>query len=134
MFSKAGFATLVTVRNMNRAVKFYTEALGGKLTYRGEGDMKDSWASVKLGSEEFWLITPQVWERRTLSYSVFLVKDVKAVVEELKGRGVRFQPAEKGSKESRIEGPIVYEPFGASAFFKDSEGNLFMVWQNNPPM
>jgi hypothetical protein len=38
------------------------------------------------------------------------------------------------SKETKVEGPIAYESFGASAFFKDSEGNLLMVWQNNPPM
>ena len=39
-------ATLVPVRNMDRAVKFYTESLGGKLLHRMEGDMKDFWASV----------------------------------------------------------------------------------------
>lgn len=133
-FSEAGYATLIPIRDMDRALKFYTEALGGKLLYRGEGDMKDDWASVKLGNEEFWLITPSAREKRALSYSAFLVKDIKAVVDELKGRGVKFQRGEKMSKESRVEGPITYESFGASAFFKDSEGNLLMVWQNEPPM
>jgi predicted enzyme related to lactoylglutathione lyase len=134
MFSKAGFATMVPVRNMNRAIKFYSEALGAKLTFRGDGEMKDSWASVKLGSEDFWLIAPETWEKRTLAYSVFLVNDIKGAVNELQGRGVKFQKAEKMSKETRIDGPIAFESFGASAFFKDSEGNLLMVWQNNPPM
>jgi predicted enzyme related to lactoylglutathione lyase len=134
MFSKAGFATMVPVRNMNRAIKFYIEVLGGKLTFRGDGEMKDSWASVKLGSEDFWLITPETWEKRALAYSVFLVKDIKGAVDELQGRGVKFQKAEKMSKETKIDGPIAFESFGASAFFKDSEGNLLMVWQNNPPM
>ncbi|SRR5712692_4823200 len=119
---------------MNRAIKFYTEALGGKLLYRGEGEMKNSWASMKLGKEEFWLITPQEREKRTLAYSTFLVKDIKAAVKELKGKGVKFQPAEKMSEESRLDGPIAYDSFGAAAFFKDSEGNLLMVWQNIPPM
>jgi catechol 2,3-dioxygenase-like lactoylglutathione lyase family enzyme len=134
MFAEARFATLIPIRDMDRAIKFYTKALGGKLMYRGEGQMKDYWASMKLGREEFWLITPQTREKRTLAYSTFLVKDIKAVVKELKGRGVRFQRAEKMSKESRLEGPIAYESFGASAFFKDSEGNLLMIWQNFPPM
>jgi catechol 2,3-dioxygenase-like lactoylglutathione lyase family enzyme len=122
------------VKDMDRAVKFYTKSLGGKLTYRGEGDMKDSMASVKLGKEEFWLITPESWEKRELSYSAFLVKNIKAAVKELEGKGVKFNPGEKMGKESKVEGPITYEPWGASAFFKDSEGNLLMVWQNNPPM
>lgn len=134
MLSQAGFATIVPVRNMGRAISFYTEALGGKLTFRGEGEMKDMWASVRVGSEDFWLIPPQTREKRTLAYSVFLVKDVKAAVGELQGKGVKFQRAEKMSKETRIEGPIAYESFGASAFFKDSEGNLLMIWQNVPPM
>ena len=134
MFSKSGYATIVPVRNMSRALKFYTEALGGKLVYRGEGDMKDYWASVKVGREEFWLTAPEKREKRDLAYSVFLVKDIRAAVKELQGRGVKFQPAEKMSEETKVEGPIAHEKFGSAAFFKDSEGNLLMVWQNNPPM
>ena len=30
---------------------------------------------------------------------------------------------------TKVDGPIAYEEFGASAFFKDSEGNLLMLWQ-----
>jgi catechol 2,3-dioxygenase-like lactoylglutathione lyase family enzyme len=134
MFSKAGYATLIPVKDMDRAIRFYTEALGGKLTYRGTGDMKDFWASVKLGKEDFWLIVPEKREKRDLAYSAFLVKDIKGVVKELKGRGVKFLPGEKMGKESRVEGPITFEPSGASAFFKDSEGNMLMVWQNNSSM
>ena len=133
-FSDSRFATLIPVRSMGRAIKFYTQALGGKLMYRGEGKMRDYWASVRLGREEFWLITPQTREKRSLAYSTFLVKDIRAVVKELKKKGVKFQPAEKMSKESKLEGPISRESFGASAFFKDSEGNLLMIWQNIPPM
>lgn len=134
MLSTADYATLVPVRNMGRAIKFYTETLGGMVTFRGEGEMKDSLATVKLGNENFWLITPETWEKRTLSYSAFLVKNIKKVVEELQEKGVKFQKAERMSKETKIEGPIAFESFGASAFFKDSEGNLLMIWQNNPPM
>jgi len=134
MFSDARLATLIPIRDMTRAIKFYTKALGGKLRYRGEGEMKDSWAYVTLGKNDLWLITPQKREKRTLAYSTFLVKNIKAAVNELKRKGVKFQRAEKMGPDSRIEGPITYESFGASAFFKDSEGNVMMIWQNNPPM
>jgi predicted enzyme related to lactoylglutathione lyase len=123
-------ATLVPVKNMDRAVKFYTESLGGKLLYRDKGDMKDFWASIKVGKDEFWLVAPETREKRTLAYSTFVVKDIKSVVADLKGRGVKFQRAEKMSKETKVEGPVAYEQFGASAFLKDSEGNLLMLWQN----
>jgi predicted enzyme related to lactoylglutathione lyase len=123
-------ATLVPVKNMDRAVKFYTESLGGKLLFRDTGEMKDSWASIKMGKSEFWLIAPETREKRTLAYSTFVVKDIRAVVKDLKSKGVKFQKADRMSKETKVEGPIAVESFGASAFLKDSEGNLLMVWQN----
>lgn len=134
MLSKAGYATLLPVKNMSRAIRFYTEKLGATLTYRGEGDMKDFWASVKLGKEDFWLVSPDEQEKRELAYSVFYVKNIKREVKELEGKGVKFRPGEKMGPGSKVEGPIAYDPSGASAFFKDSEGNLLMLWQNSPPM
>ena len=128
--SQARLATLIPIREMNRAIRFYTKTLGGKLTYRGEGEMKDFWASLTLGANEIWLIRPQKREKRTLAYSTFLVKNIRSVVSELKRKGVRFQRAEKMSPETKLEGPIAFEPIGASAFFKDPEGNVLMIWQN----
>ena len=132
VFSKSRFATIVPIVNMSRAIRFYTEALGGKLLVRGEGDMKDGWASVRVGKEEFWLVKPQSRERRKLSYSVFLVDEIAAAVKELQGRGVKFEKAEGTGKDSKVKGSIAYEAYGASAFFKDSEGNLMMMWQTGP--
>ncbi|HZW55359.1 MAG TPA: hypothetical protein VFF30_03640 [Nitrososphaerales archaeon] len=53
MLSKAEFAMITPVLNMDRAIKFYTKALGGKLEMRAAGDMKDMWASVRIGSQVF---------------------------------------------------------------------------------
>ena len=91
--------------------------------------MKDSFASVKIGRHEFWLITPSAWEKRELTYNAFVVDDISAAVAELKGRGVKFSRAERSSPKTKIEGPISLDSWGAEAFFKDSEGNLLMVWQ-----
>jgi catechol 2,3-dioxygenase-like lactoylglutathione lyase family enzyme len=132
--SDARLATLVTIKDMDRAIKFYTKTLGGKLLHRGEGEMKDWWASVKVGRNEFWLVAPDTKEKRTLAYSTFVVKDIRSVVDDLKARGVKFSRAERTSKETKIEGPIASDSFGAEAFFKDSEGNLLMVWQSSPLM
>jgi predicted enzyme related to lactoylglutathione lyase len=129
LLSKSSFATMVPIRNMDRAVKFYTRMLGGSLNIRGEGDMKDYWASVNVGKTEFWLMKPEKREKRSLAYSTFLVKDIKRTAAGLKRKGVKFLRAEKMGGDSRIEGPVVYTPYGASAFFKDSEGNLLMLWQ-----
>lgn len=97
---------------------------------RGEGEMRDSWASVTIGKEEFWLVEPQKWEKRELAYSAFVVKDIKKTIAGLRKKAVDFHPAEKMGEETKIEGPIAYSPWGATAFFDDSEGNLLMLWQN----
>lgn len=130
MLDKAGLVTLVTVKKMERAIKFYTEALGGKLISRGEGQMKDWWASVKVGKNEFWLVVPSNWEKRELAYSVFIVDDITAAVADLKKNGVKFNRAEKLDAETKVEGPIGRHAWGADAFFKDSEGNLLMLWES----
>jgi catechol 2,3-dioxygenase-like lactoylglutathione lyase family enzyme len=122
-------ATLIPVRNMDRAVKFYTSTLGGKLLHRMEGEMKDFWASVRVSRSEFWLVSPEEREKMELAYSVFMVDDIKGVVRELKEKGVKFNRGEKMGKDSKVEGPITYDPTGATAFFKDSEGNLLMLFQ-----
>ncbi|HZY71037.1 MAG TPA: VOC family protein [Thermoplasmata archaeon] len=123
-------ATLMPVRKMNRAIKFYTKTLGGKLNARGQGEMKDFWASVNLSGSELWLVAPSEREKRKLAYTTLIVKDIKRTVSGLTKKGVKFDRAERMGKETRVEGPIAFESFGASAFFKDPEGNLLMVWQD----
>jgi predicted enzyme related to lactoylglutathione lyase len=130
MLSKADFATLIPIRNMDRALKFYTKTLGGSLNMRASGDMKNSWASVSLGKTEFWLVRPEKHEKRDLAYSTFVVKDIKKTVDGLKRKRVKFLPAERMGADSKIDGPISYSPYGAGAIFKDSEGNLLMLWEN----
>jgi predicted enzyme related to lactoylglutathione lyase len=127
MLSKASFATLVPVKNMKRAVKFYTESLGGKLNMKAEKEF----ASINIGKNQFWLIIPSKEEKRELAYSSFVVDDIKATVTELKKNGVKFEKAEKMGKKSKIEGPITYEEMmGAFAFFQDSESNMQMLYQS----
>lgn len=117
---------------MDRAVRFYTSTLGGKLIHRMDGEMKDFWASVKVSGSELWLVSPEEREKRELAYSVFMVDDIRAIVGALKEKGVKFNRGEKMGKDSRVEGPITYDPTGATAFFKDSEGNLLMLFQGTP--
>jgi catechol 2,3-dioxygenase-like lactoylglutathione lyase family enzyme len=132
MLTKAGFASFVLIRDMDRALKFYTKILGGKLVERAPGEMKDSWASVKIGKENFWMINPPGprAKKPDLAFSTFIVKDLKAEVQGLQKKGVKFQKAEKMDSTTKIDGPIATDAFGATAFFNDSEGNLLMLWQS----
>lgn len=125
---------LITVKDMTRAVSFYTRRLGAKLLYRARGSMKNDFATLKVGGVEVWFIRPEKWEKRTLSYHTLVVKNLKRFVSELQRAGVRFDKAVAMGPESKVEGPIAWEAWGGSAFFKDSEGNLLMAWQNTGGM
>ncbi len=58
--------------------------------------------------------------------AVIQVGDVRAAVEEVRGRGVEFE--EYNTPETRTEGGIARMPDGGEvAWFKDSEGNLVGV-------
>ncbi|MCI4348741.1 MAG: VOC family protein [Thermoplasmata archaeon] len=128
------FVTLIPIQNMSRAIKFYTKTLGGRVTERARGPMKDFWAAGRIGGADIWFVNPGQREKRKLAYTTFLVKDIKRYVRKLKTAGVRFEKAERMGKDTKIDGPIAFDTWGASAFFKDTEGNLLMAWQNFPPM
>jgi catechol 2,3-dioxygenase-like lactoylglutathione lyase family enzyme len=131
MAKSAEFVTLVPIRNMTRAIRFYTKQLGGRLVMRGTGTMKNYWASMNVAGHQIWLVAPQKREKRSLAYMTLVVKDAKRFVRALQRRGVKFNRAEPMSPDSKVDGPLVVEKYGTSAFFKDPEGNLWMVWQNS---
>ncbi len=133
MLAKSHFAALIPIKKMDRALEFYTATLGGELKMRGQGEMKDTWASVRINKSEFWLIAPDKQEKRVLAYNVFVVEDIKEAVGGLRKRGAKFDPAEDMGPGSKKDGPITTAPWGAkSAFFKDSEGNLLMLYEEAP--
>ena len=98
---------------------------------RGTGEMKNSWASVKVGKQDFWLVNPPGPKPKIpdLAFSTFIVKDVKKEVQDLRKKGVRFQKAEKMGPDTVVDGAVASDEFGSTAFFYDSEGNLLMLWQ-----
>ena len=121
--------TLIPIRKMDPALTFYTKALRAPVTDRATGAMKNSWAAGKVCGAEVWFTGVEKWEKRSLAYQTFVVKDIRRFVAKLKRAGVAFEKAERMSKETKIDGPMAFDVYGASAFFKDSEGNLLMVWQ-----
>jgi|HubBroStandDraft_1064217.scaffolds.fasta_scaffold00229_13 catechol 2,3-dioxygenase-like lactoylglutathione lyase family enzyme len=134
MFASARMVSLIPVRNMQRAIKFYTKKLGAKVVFRARGPMKNYWASLRLGKVDVWFVAPDKIEKRSLAYHTFVVKSVRTAVKGLQKKGVKFEKGQKTPSSTSIEGPITWEPFGGAAFFRDTEGNLLMVWQNIPPM
>jgi uncharacterized glyoxalase superfamily protein PhnB len=134
MPSSPSFVTLVPIRNMTRAIRYFTKQLGGKLVMRGTGDMRDGWASMRIAGHDVWLIAPDARESRKLAYTSLVVKDAKRYVKTLQQRGVKFQRAERMGPEWKIDGPLMISPYGSMAYFKDPEGNLWMVFESPDDM
>lgn len=129
MAEGATLVSLIPIKKMNRAIKFYTKCLGATVEDRGEGEMKDYWASLQLGGSTVWFVAPEKREKRKLAYHNFVVKDIRKFVASLQRNDVEFEKPVRMSKRTKVEGPIAFDKMGGSAFFYDSEGNLLMAWQ-----
>ncbi len=134
MAKDAQLVTLIPIRNMNRAIKFYTGTLDGKLVMRGTGQMKNYWAALNIAGADVWFVAPEKREPRKLAYTTFIVKDIRKYVAKLQRRKVKFDRAERMGPDTKIEGPIAFDENGAAAYFKDPEGNLLMIFQVDPRM
>jgi hypothetical protein len=93
------------------------------------GGTKDSWAAVNVGKASLWLIEPEEHEKMKLAYNVFVVKGIRRLVGGLEKKRVRFLPTEEMGPGTKTDGPVAEEPWGANTFFKGSEGNLLMLWE-----
>ena len=83
---------------------------------------------LTVGDGTNWLVVFPARARSSGEFTqvVFQVTDVRAAVEEMRGRGVEFEAYD--TPETRTEGGIARMPGGGEgAWFKDSEGNLVGV-------
>jgi predicted enzyme related to lactoylglutathione lyase len=110
-------ATYYTVKDLDRAVKFYTALLGAEPTEKN-ADVNAEWTFA--GGETFGLYKPDASEWTPHAGIEFGVDDLKAAVEENKARGVKFD--DNGKIE---ETPVCYMAFG-----QDTEGNSFILHQH----
>ena len=108
----------IPVRDQDRAVKFWTEKMGFKVT-TDQPLGKQRWIelSVKNSETGIVLFTPDGHEDRIGSFfnGSFACDDVEATHRQLSAKGVEFtQPPKR-------------ETWGTSALFKDSEEHQFVL-------
>ncbi len=115
---RGGNAT-VFVSNMDRAVRFYTEALGLALAFRAG----DDWAQIDAG-DGFQIglhpASPSAGQPGTVGATqvgLNVSRRLEDVVEALQSRGVPF------------DGPIVEDEHVRLAFLKDPDGNVLYLCQ-----
>ena len=109
----------VPVTDQQRALEFYTNALGFRVITDQPFDDKQRWIELGIGrsSTGIALFTPEGHENRigTFSGISFVADDVDATYRELKGKGVTF-----------IQEPQKAD-WGTAAVFADPDGNQFVL-------
>jgi predicted enzyme related to lactoylglutathione lyase len=121
----AGITATLPAQDLDRAMNFYVEKVG--LQAFESGFLKASDGQVGLtvgdGANRLFVYPAQARSPGEFTQAVIQVTDVRAAVEEMRGRGVEFE--EYDTPETRTEGGIAQMPGGGEgAWFKDSEGNL----------
>jgi len=113
----------VMVSNMDASVRFYTGALGMKLTNR----YGDHWATVDggkgliIGLHPASPKYPAPGAKGGMLIGLEIDEPIQQAVDQLKAKGVPFV------------GPVVNDAgAGAFAHFEDPDGNSLYLWETNP--
>lgn len=115
----------IPVSNQDVALKFYTEALGFKVTTDQPYTEKQRWIELMIPGAEtgLSLFTPEGQEDRIGQFQSisYWCDDVFATAKALAAKGVTFTKEPKN------------EVWGSVAVFKDPDGNLFVLSSKGKP-
>lgn len=118
----ASIMPVLVVDDLDRAIAFYRDKLG--LGIRLSDELPGS-AIVEVGSKGYLFLYKTDFKRGENTVASFVVKDLEATVDELRGRGVTFE--EYDLPGLRTVNGIVTMGDNKSAWFKDSEGNTIAI-------
>lgn len=118
MISHVKFVS-IAVSDQQRALEFYTEKLGFRVTTDQPMGAGQRWLELEVpgATTRVVLVTPPGQEDRigTFSNLVFACADIEQAYQEMLDAGVEFAQ------------PLKREPWGAGAIFKDPDGNQFLL-------
>jgi predicted enzyme related to lactoylglutathione lyase len=125
MLQNSPLYAYIPAKDVSRARKFYEEKLGFKPGRQIEGGVVYDFGK---GTSCFLYPTPNAGTSRA-SQAFWQVDDIEREVAELKKRGVQFEDYDMpGMKKS---GSIFTEGGAKAAWFKDTEGNILAVIQDD---
>lgn len=123
MLKNSQVVLTVPVKEMERAVEFYSKVLGLEIEMRAPGDFRNTWTSVKGGVNTSLWLNPGKWQ------VTFLVGDIYGEVDALKRKGVKFRPIPDHPRIQKETEEIARVPWGWMAFFQDTEDNDIMLFE-----
>jgi predicted enzyme related to lactoylglutathione lyase len=124
----SGITATLPAEDLGRAKAFYIEKVGLQAVESHFLEASDGRVGLLIGDEVNQLAVYPAHARSSgeFTQAVLQVTDVRATVEEMRARGVKFEDYD--TAETRSENGIARTPDGREgAWFKDSEGNLIGV-------
>ena len=124
----SGITAALPAQDPARAKAFYVEKVGLHAVESDSLRASDGRVGLTVGEgvNQLFVYPAAARSSGEFTQAVLQVADVRAAVEEMRGRGVEFE--EYDTSETRTENGIARTPDGGEgAWFKDSEGNLIGV-------
>jgi predicted enzyme related to lactoylglutathione lyase len=121
----SGITAALPAQDLDRAKAFYVEKVGLQALESDYLKARDGQVGLRVadGVNQFFVYPARARSSGEFTQAVIHVTDVRAAVEEMRGRGVEFE--EYDTPETRTENGVAQMPGGGeAAWFKDSEGNL----------
>ena len=112
----------VMISNMDRAIQFYTETLGLKLTNR----FGDNWATVEagrgltIGLHPASPRHPAPGTKGSMMLAFEITEPIEHVIARLTEKGVHFT------------GPVIRDEPGNFVDLEDPDGNVIYLWEVSP--
>jgi predicted enzyme related to lactoylglutathione lyase len=124
----SGITAALPAQDPGRARAFYIQKVGLQAVESHSLEATDGRVGLTVGDgvNQLFVYPARARSSGEFTQAVIQVTDVRAAVEEMRGRGVEFE--EYDTPETRTDNGIARTPDGGEgAWFKDSEGNLLGV-------
>jgi predicted enzyme related to lactoylglutathione lyase len=121
----SGITAALPAQDLDRAKAFYVEKVGLQALESGFLQARDGRVGLAAGNgvSQLFVYPARIRSSGEFTQAVIHVTDVRAAVDEMRGRGVTFE--EYDTPETQTENGVARMPGGGeAAWFKDSEGNL----------
>jgi catechol 2,3-dioxygenase-like lactoylglutathione lyase family enzyme len=123
-------ATMIAAADLARAKAWYADKLGFQPTQ----EFEEIVVNYMSGGSTFSVYKTEFAGTAKNTVGVWRLEGVRPEVDRLKGRGVVFEDYDFGAEGRTVEGVLSDEQGNVIAWFKDSEGNILGLTEDNGEM
>ena len=120
-------ATMIAAADLARAKAWYADKLG----FQPAQEFEDIVVNYKSGSSDFSVYKTEFAGTAKNTVAIWRFEGVRPEVDRLKARGVVFEDYDFGTEGKTVDGVLSDEQGNTIAWFKDSEGNILGLTEDN---